>query len=437
LSRFFYLLLFGVVLQAAVVTPASAVDRKAEVWPVTGPRFVANLTASQGGVLTFTGAEGERRLALADLAFWGSPVNPVPNPQYPSSLLLLANGDLLVADVREGDQEFLHIDTPGGSPDSPNRSPKFGPRKIPLELVAGLVFHMPVDPQRRDQLIGRLKAASAAPAKGDERAGQSDRLILENGDELPGQVTNISEKAVELKSDVGAVSIERTKIAAIVFNPSLLARFAPYGPRILVGLRDGSRLTVSSLIYDGKQIRLTLPDGSAGLVWKTSEPTETDRIGEVLTFVQPLNIAGGKITYLSDLTAASYVHVPFLSLSWPYRTDANVVGTQLRAGGRLYAKGIGMHSTSRLTYRIDAKPYKRFEAALAVDDHTEGRGSVVFRVYVDSQERYHSPAIRGQAGVIPISVDVQGGKQLSLIVDYAEGGDELDHADWLNARLVE
>jgi hypothetical protein len=37
----------------------------------------------------------------------------------------------------------------------------------------------------------------------------------------------------------------------------------------------------------------------------------------------------------------------------------------------------------------------------------------------------------------PISVDVRGGKRLSLIVDFAERGDELDHADWLNARLVQ
>ena len=127
----------------------------------------------------------------------------------------------------------------------------------------------------------------------------------------------------------------------------------------------------------------------------------------------------------------------FSSLAWPYRTDANVVGTQLRGGGRLYAKGIGMHSTSRLTYRLDGKAYKRFEAGLAIDDHTDGRGSVVFRVFVDAREAYHSPIVRGQTGVIPISVDVQGAKTSSLIVDYAEGGDELDHADWLNARLAE
>jgi hypothetical protein len=108
----------------------------------------------------------------------------------------------------------------------------------------------------------------------------------------------------------------------------------------------------------------------------------------------------------------------------------------LRAGGRSYVKGIGMHSASRLTYRLDGK-HRRFEAEVAIDDETDGRGSVVFRVFVDDREAYKSPVIRGGMPPAPISVDIRGGKRLSLIVDFAERGDELDHADWLNARLVE
>ena len=211
----------------------------------------------------------------------------MPNSQYSSAACCSwQRGDLLVAGrARSPRNLLLQIDTPSISPsDSPYRSPSFGPRKIPLELVAGLVFHLPVDPQRRDQLIGRLKSA-AVPKQPGERVSETDRLILENGDELPErQVTLIGEKNVELKSDVGAVSIERTKIAAVAFNPSLLARFARTGPRMLVGLRDGSRLTVSNLTFDGKQIRLTLPDCSAGLVWTTSKPGNGRSL---ITFVQP------------------------------------------------------------------------------------------------------------------------------------------------------
>jgi hypothetical protein len=36
----------------------------------------------------------------------------------------------------------------------------------------------------------------------------------------------------------------------------------------------------------------------------------------------------------------------------------------------------------------------------------------------------------------PIAVDITGGKRLDLVVDFADRADELDHADWLSARVV-
>jgi hypothetical protein len=103
-------------------------------------------------------------------------------------------------------------------------------------------------------------------------------------------------------------------------------------------------------------------------------------------------------------------------------------------------KGIGMHSASRLTYRLERK-YQRFEAAIAVDDSADGRGSVTFGVYVLRggawQDAYRSGIVRGGDVPLPISVDLDGAEGLTLTVDYADRGDEMDRADWLDARLVE
>ena len=38
---------------------------------------------------------------------------------------------------------------------------------------------------------------------------------------------------------------------------------------------------------------------------------------------------------------------------------------------------------------------------------------------------------------MPVSVDIAGATKLELVVDYADRADVLDHADWLNARLVQ
>ncbi len=61
---------------------------------------------------------------------------------------------------------------------------------------------------------------------------------------------------------------------------------------------------------------------------------------------------------------------------------------------------------------------------------------MIFRVLVDGQERFTSPIVRGGDAPLPVSVDVRGAKKLELLVDYADRADVLDHADWLDARLV-
>ncbi len=149
---------------------------------------------------------------------------------------------------------------------------------------------------------------------------------------------------------------------------------------------------------------------------------------------------GGQAVYLSDLEPVGYKHIPFLQLAWPYQADHNVSGDLLRAGGKLFLKGLGMHSASRLTYDLD-RPASRLEAALAIDDAAGGRGSVVFRVFVDTgdghwEPKYTSPIIRGGDPPLPITVDVAHAKRISLLVEFADRGDQLDYADWLDARLI-
>jgi hypothetical protein len=152
-----------------------------------------------------------------------------------------------------------------------------------------------------------------------------------------------------------------------------------------------------------------------------------------------LQSLGGKFVYLSDLEPADYRCVPYLDVPWPYRRDRSVTGGPLVVGDNEYLKGIGMHSASRLTYTWPGA-YRRFDAQVAIDDSAGGRGSVVFGVYVlrhgQWQKAYESKAVRGGQPPQDVSVDLVGAEGLTLTVDFADRGDELDRADWLDARLV-
>ena len=404
---------------AAVAADAPPIG---EVVLVSGAPFQAQLQSlSADGMTTWKPERGEaRKLPLTDLCWWGRFAEAQSQPQ-----IVLIDGSLIVADVVSLDKQQLTIDWSLG-----------GELKLPLEWVGGILLAPPDERQDADRLRFQIlsnnsrnpeiKASATGQPDNSEARSETDRLILFNGDELSGEIVTMSDSAVKIRTSAGETSIAKEKIAAIALDPSLAAKPDTKTPRIWVGFKDGSRLAASALTVDAGQARLTT----------TALPKLVVPAAKLVA-IQPLD---GRAIYLSDLKPASFQHIPFLDLKWPYRNDRNVLGSQLRAGGRLYLKGLGMHSAARLTYDLD-KPFRALAAESAMDDQTGGRGSALFRVYTDDgsgnwQLKYESPIVRGGAAPLRISVDLAGTKRLSLLVDFADHGDELAHTDWLNARLL-
>ena len=366
--------------------------------PVDGEPFAGAIAGIDAqGRITFGGDHSGRVLSAADLVQWGTPAEVTRSP-----LLVLGDGGLIVADAIHSDATSLWAD-----------SETLGAIKLPLSQLAGVVLHLPSDRPYRDRLLDRVAAA----------AGQTDRLLLRNGDEIRGTIEALRDDQVHLLSEVGAISVAIDRIAAVVFRAPAAPAVAPQTLVVWCGFADGSRLRAARLVVDGeaKSLRAALLGGLSF----------TAAAGD-LVWLQP---SGGRAVYLSDRRVDGYRHVPFLSLSWPYHADRSVEGSWLHCGGRPYLKGLGVHSAARLTYLLDGS-YRRFAADLAVDDETSGGGSVRFRVFVDGQSKYTSEVVRGGGLPLPLSLDITGAKRLDLIVDFADRADELDHADWLNARIV-
>lgn len=374
--------------------------------PADGAAFSAELSTIDAGQATFQTPSGPRTIPLAKLVRAGNLRSAGRGP-----LVILADGGIVAGQLMAIDKERLTVE-----------SDLFGRIQFPVDSLAGILFHPPGDMLRRDLLGDRIV----------QPTGDSDRLLLANGDEVAGTFQGLTEEGgIQLQTNLGRIVVAAQQARALVNNPTLRRRptRSPAGSMaIWTGFADGSRLLAERLTLGASKpgshdatVRITLP---GGLTWTAA--------AEELVFLQPV---GGEVVYLSDLKAQEYRHLAFLDLSWPYRNDRNVLGGQLRAGGRVHIKGIGMHSTSRLGYALD-RPYRRFEAELAIDDQTDGRGSVVFRVYVDGQAKYTSPVIRGGQPPLPISIDLSGVKHLDLVVHWSDRADQSDHADWLDARLI-
>lgn len=120
---------------------------------------------------------------------------------------------------------------------------------------------------------------------------------------------------------------------------------------------------------------------------------------------------------------------------WPWQRDRNALGGPLLVGGRAHAKGLGVHSKSRLSFRVPAG-CERFWTRVGLDDSTAElplQPDVDVRIEVDgvvvfTQRGLQAAATPRDSGLLPV---VPGGIVV-LEVDFGRGRDLGDRVDWLS-----
>jgi hypothetical protein len=370
------------------------------VVPVEGEVFAATLTSASHGKLEFTHGETKRPFEVADLVRYGDFIEPKRGPIW-----LLADGGALVAHIVELDKDNLR-----------GESDLFGKISLPVSALAGVLVRPPGDKVKRDALTASVF----------EPQRETDRVVLDNGDEITGVIESISSDSIAVVAVGGRVEVELSRVAAVAFNSSLIVTpRIPPDRYLMLGFSDGSRLMTQSFAADLKEVAFTSFD------------TKFKSRASALSAIQEF---GERTTYLSNLKELSFKHVPYLQLGWPLHKDANVLGQPLRVDGKRFLKGLGMHTAARVAYKLDGR-YRQFQAELAIDDSAAGRGSAVCSVFVDDgsgkwQSKYTSPILRGGEAPVSVRIDLTDVKAISLLADFADHGDERDHVDWLNARLV-
>jgi hypothetical protein len=227
---------------------------------------------------------------------------------------------------------------------------------------------------------------------------------------------------LNIEGATGKSTIDRNSVRAVAFNPELVSFPTVEGRRMLISFVDGSRLTAN---------QIELKQGNILSLHAACGP----RVDVPLAAVDSILFLGGRAVYLSDLQPAEYEHTPYLSGDWWLHVDRAIGGGPLVVGGREYLRGIAMHSNSRVTYRLGGE-YVRFLTKVGIDDATDGQGSVIFTVEVDGRRVFDSEVMRGGDPPIEFGVPVEDNQTLTLMVEFAERGDILDHADWAGAVLI-
>jgi sRNA-binding regulator protein Hfq len=408
-----------------LLVSAGVVAAPQEVVPVDGAPFRGELLSIDAdGHVTFLLSGGKekdgtvRSLSLKDLVRWGNPVAP-----RAQTIVVLADGGRIVtaADWTGG----VTVKLAGG--DVVVVSDMWGEVRLARGLVRGIVFAQQQRAEDREKLTEKTRGEKS-------QIESADAVLLANGDRLTGKLTELDRGLLAIDTRAGVAKAPLPRVEAISFGVRSEKARDVYAPtaslkqkgKFAIGMRDGSLVYANAIRANEKSAEIDLANGV-----KLKGDTANDIVA-----IQSLD---GPIVYLSDLEGADYRAVPYLSVKWPFTRDRNVLGEPILVRGKRYLKGIGMHSAARLTYRLDDN-YRKFDSEVAVDDSAKGRGSVTFGAYVlrDGKwsEVFKSGIIRGGGEPQPVSVNLSGAKGVTLTVDFADRGDELDHAVWLDARLV-
>ncbi|WP_018618483.1 NPCBM/NEW2 domain-containing protein [Spirosoma luteum] len=111
-------------------------------------------------------------------------------------------------------------------------------------------------------------------------------------------------------------------------------------------------------------------------------------------------------------------------------------GRAITLNGQTYAKGLGVHAASSISYNLGGQ-YTQFTTDMGLDDEMASTscGNVEFQIFVDGTLVYRSGNMNAATATKSVTLDVSGKQTLMLVVTDGGDGYACDHADWAGARL--
>jgi len=249
-----------------------------------------------------------------------------------------------------------------------------------------------------------------------------DRLVILKGktlDYLDGVVGAIDEKQVKFLLDGDEIPVPLMRVYGIIFFRKSAATSAA-GTVCRAALRSGDSFGLASVSVEGTRCRGTLVSGTA--------------VNVSVQKIDRLDFAASRIVYLSAITPRDVEHVPYFDVTWKYRRDRNLDGGPLKVGGKRFARGLAMHSKTRLVYSLAAR-HRRFQAWMGIDALVGRRGNVHVVISADGKTLLETD-VKGTDKPRLVDLDVAGRRELQILVDFGGDLDIADHLDLADARLI-
>jgi len=288
-------------------------------------------------------------------------------------------------------------------------------RTLPLRSLRAVVL-MPLSMNERGELSPAEPLASAIDDATDRQDAlyviKDERIITVRGALAGLGADDVAFIWNDQRRTVGLDKLYGLTVAAPAVPPSVTGQ-------TLAHLSGGTRLW-GKVQLTGDELTLKRTDGLTLTVpWSR---------------VMQLDVRSRRVAYLSDLEPERVTVEPIVTDPWSPMNDASVMGGPLRIGERTFDRGVGVHATTRMTWRIDGQ-YDVLSMVIGIDESVGNHGDAVVRVIGDGRERL-SRRIIGGDGPRAVRVDVSGVDELQLIAEAGEGLDLGDRVNFADARLI-
>ncbi len=273
-----------------------------------------------------------------------------------------------------------------------------------------------------------LRAEELVESQATPSLVNRDALVDRRGSEISGVVRQLERTALHMDIDdllqVRPFNIHYLR--GVRMADAMRAKPKPWAGEVMLAISGRDRSLLLGRLTDIRFRQWTLQTD-----WLPDVPLRIP-----LDEISQVQVMGGKVQYLSQLTPVKVKEQTILAPPQPYQMDRNCQRDSLSIAGRRYPWGIGVHANSELTFLLNGQ-FQEFRSDIGIDTRMRDRGSVIFEVIADGKTLYTSPLVRGSDPTPrSVSVPVKGVKHLTLKVSCGDDLDLGDVANWGSARVL-
>ena len=415
---------------AMVSAPEAAVTPQAEVTTVVGsPSLVLAPATAQRGVPVYR-LEGTRY--SGELVSVGSESVVLRQDGKPITIPTAEIMDIVLTipdEERGADASRTRVDVTDGSVvhcsaltvegrSAVIQSSSIGEMRVLRTQLRSIRFHEPgVLRAEWNGLKTRKSKSDLLVIQKESKFREGEKTIVRKSlDFMQGAVSRVGPQNIAFQIDGNEIPVKRERVFGIV-----------YANDVPDAGSSSSVYTVAGDVIRSRGLKI-----SGGRV--TVETLAGGTIEPQLSSIRRVDFGGARVQYLSDLEPRDVKYTPFFDHVYKYRRDMNEDGQPLRIDGKVFERGLYIHSKAKIVYRL-AGGYRRFQACMGIDQLVGRLGDV--HVVISGDGKVLAEAdVRGVDKPRVLDLDVKDVRDLEILVDFGRDLDISDHLDLGDAKLL-